>query len=512
MAGRGSAGRAAFDWLSVVDLKRALVNCHTDIVGDWYRDPWSWPELKWVAEKRPDMVVARLNGGGVHRSTNLDVPKENFATRPAIVMDPIDRLIYQALVDKLSGSLIGEMRPWVFGWRLPRKDPVAGVYSDNGNEYSWYRSRVSLLANFRAFGLSTDIVSFFANIPVDRVCEEIEQRAGGSAVSARLVDMLQAWGRVAGRSGLPQRSMASATLANMYLRPLDDVMVGLAGQVKLFKVASLTRWMDDIWVFGNDDGRLRATQLAIESAMRDLDLNMGIAKTHVLSGDELLEATLNLQHSAADEGLSETPMNTKPLEELVDRLLQRPEAASRTSVKFATVRIRGKKLDTLVQPFVDNANRMPHAADALGRLFRDEERWRDLEDWYINYTGSAWGCLPWAVGQLGTMFPSGDPGKGEVARYFLERIEALPNLQLLALAAQRSGAWRPDEARQAIREAAKHANHPLERRVLALTALALREERAFVRSLLREFEQNDVTLQMIEARHFAPIAVTADFK
>lgn len=512
------SARSPFDWLAVVDVKRALVNCHKDLIGDWYRDPWSWPELSWVVDKRPDMLVARLNAAGVQRAANLDVPKENFATRPAIVMDPIDRLTYQALVDRVSAELIGSLPPWVYGWRLPRKEPAAGEYSDNGHEYDWYRSRVSTLAGWNRFGLSTDIVSFFANIPIDRICEEVAQRAGVSKVTDRLIDMLQAWSRVAGRSGLPQRSMASAALANMYLRPLDDVLAAVPPSSPPIRIRGLgdlpaaTRWMDDIWVFGRDDGRLRAVQLDLEAGMRGLDLNMGIAKTHVLEGDELLEAALAVQHSAADGGLKEDPVDTKPLQDLVERLLARPEEASRTSIKFATVWIRDHKLEQMVQPFVDNANRMPHAADALSRLFRHEERWRDLEEWYVNYTASPWGRLPWAVGQLGTMFPSGDSGRGQVADYFLAQVETVPHIQLLALAAQRTSSWRPDEARLAIREASKRADHPLERRILGLTALSLREERSFVRSLLREFEQNEVTLRMVEDRNFRPFPITSDFK
>lgn len=502
--------RGTVDWLAILDFNRALVNCHVDLIGDWYRDPWSWPELSWVVKNRPDILGARLNGRGVQRGSNLDVPKENFATRPAMVMDPVDRVVYQALVDRVSVPLIGDLRPWVCGWRLGRKTPAAGEYNDNQDEFGWYRERLSKLAGLLKFGLATDVVSFFANIPIDRLCEVIEQRTGG-AVTDRLTDMLQAWARVQGRSGLPQRSMASAALANLYLRPLDDLIGSIAPKSKK-GTPFAARWMDDIWVFGRDDGVLRAVQIGVESRMRDLGLNMGAAKTHVLSGDELMEAARDIQHSAAQNGLLEDPIDAAPLEELVARLLVKPEEASRTSIKFATVRIRRHKLWSMVDGFVDKVERMPHAADALGRLFRDGDAWRDLQDWYVAYAASPWGSLEWSVGQVGTMFPSADSGNGHVGRFFNEQIVALPPLQLLALASQRGASWDPAETREAIREAAKHADHPLERRVLALTAVGLKEERDFIRRLLREFEQNEVTLQMIEARRFRPLPITPDFK
>lgn len=500
------------DWLDALDFKRALSNCHTDMVGDWYRDPWGWPETDWVVSRHPEILVARLNGRGVQRVARLDVPKENFATRPAMVLDPIDRILYQALVDRASVDLIGSMSWWAFGWRLGRKKPERGSYAENGKEWDSYRTRLSWLAESYHFGLTTDIVSFFATIPVDRICEELDARIGRGAPTERLIDMLQGWARVQGRSGLPQRSMASAVLANFYLRPLDDVVQAVSFKSRLLGVQTATRWMDDIWVFGRDDGALRKSQIAIEAALRDLALNMGAAKTHVFEGDELIGATHEIEHSAVDQGLDAEEPDIGALESLVDRLMAGPETASRTSIRFAATRIRKHKLDQFVQRFVDAAPRMPHGADALSRVFRDSERWRDLEDWYIDYAGSPWATLSWSLGQLGTMFPSADPGLGRIEEHFLGQVAQVAPLQVLAVAAQRTAAWNRDEARQAVRAAAPRADHPLERRVLALAGLAAGEERNFIKTLLREFEQNQVTLQMLESTNFRVPPVKADFR
>jgi hypothetical protein len=501
------------DWAEALDFQRALVNCHEDMLGDWYRDPWGWPETDWAVKKQPKVLIARLNAAGVQQSARLDVPKEGFATRPAIVMDPIDRIVYQALVDRISVDLIGDMRPWVFGWRLPRTDPDRGRYSNNGNEWEWYRNKMSFLANFNSFALATDVVSFFANVPIDRMCEEILSRTGTGLPQTRLIDMLQAWARMQGRCGLPQRSKASAVLANMYLRPVDDVLDAAATETTFLgiKAKSTTRWMDDIWLFGRDEGRLRRAQLTLDDVMRDLDLNMNTAKTHVYGGDDVVRVALEMEHSAAEEGLDQSPVDPTALQVLIDKLIANPEASSRTSLKFAIKRVRTYELEAMVQQFVDKAERMPHGADALSRMLGESDRWRDLEDWYVAYASSSWAAFDWSTGQLGTMFPSSQPGKGAVRQYMLETLVRLPPLQSLSVAAQRSVSWDRDRARQAIREAAKNANHPLQRRALALAALGAGEERPFVRSLLSEFEQNDATLRMIEDRRFRPVPVKPDF-
>lgn len=137
------------DWLEVLDVSRALTNCHIDLIGDWYRDPWGWPEMDWAVRREPDLIVARLNASGVRGVAKIDVAKENFSVRPAIIMDPLDRVIYQALVDRLSLEFIGEMKGWVFGWRLPVQDPDRGRYANNSKQWActdqdWCFSRTSM--------------------------------------------------------------------------------------------------------------------------------------------------------------------------------------------------------------------------------------------------------------------------------------------------------------------------------------------------------------------------------
>ncbi len=81
------------DWANALDLDRALVNVEQDLIGDWYRDPWSWPEMRFAVKHHPSVVFERANATGVRRVANISVPKEGFGARPAVVMDPVDRLL-----------------------------------------------------------------------------------------------------------------------------------------------------------------------------------------------------------------------------------------------------------------------------------------------------------------------------------------------------------------------------------------------------------------------------------
>jgi len=164
-----------------------------------------------------------------------------------------------------------------------------------------------------------------------------------------------------------------------------------------------------------------------------------------------------------------------------------------------------------VHDLVEQAHRMPHAADHLARLFRHSGAWHDLDEWYENYARGEWAMIPWSVAQLGTLLPA-DEYYERTADHFAEASgSGQAPLPFTAVAAQRLAAWDPDTARVAIREATKTAQHPQVRRTLALAALASGEERPFVRGLLDEFGENAITRTMLEDKNFKPPKVVNDF-
>lgn len=437
--------------------------------------------------------------------------------RPAVVIEPLDRLLYQALTDRLSKRLIGRLPSWVFGWRLRRKNPAPGVMARN--DFEWERQMVELsnCVGLMTYGFKTDIVSCFASMPAQLVCEEVERRAGSGAATSRLTDLLRGWEASPGRRGLPQRSLASAVLANMYLGVVDDVIedynasVGAKGAFGLVKNVS-TRWMDDIWVFGRDEGRLRRLQVDLQHAAREANLELNSAKTALLEGDALAEEALRVNHSAIDDALLTDPKpDLQPLEELIDEIIESPESTDRTSIHFAMVRMRAHDVQTRLPRLVDAAPRMPHGSDHVARAFRGFGLWKQLGDWYAELLDSDWGSFDWSVAQLGTMFPSrSDPGQA-VVDGLLEALSRRPQLPLQALALQRLIKWAPDELRDLVRDRADQWDHPLERRLLGLTSVALAEPRQRTRSLLGAYEENAITLRAVSERGFRSLPVVADF-
>lgn len=155
---------------------------------------------------------------------------------------------------------------------------------------------------------------------------------------------------------------------------------------------------------------------------------------------------------------------------------------------------------------------MPHTADHLARLFRDSGAWSDLEQWFVDYSLSNWGQIDWAVASFGRMFPSSDPGDGVVKSHFASVLTSgTSSLAICSLASQRLAAWDKDLARNVIREAAEKTTDPLQRRALALSAHAAKDERNFIRKLLRETEETRVTLDMLNDCGFRRVKAVPDF-
>lgn len=503
------------DWIRELDLQQALHNCRNDMAGDWYRDPWAWPELDWVANNQPELVVPRLNGSGARRVAKIDVAKENFGIRPAVVLDPIDRLIYQALVDKLSVQLAPDMPQWLFGWRLPRhQENNPGVYARNDREWLALIARLKRLSSRHKHLLKTDVVSFFASIQIPQLTERIFELAGRTPATDRLASMLRFWNETPERTGLPQRSGASAALANLYLESVDQLIIHYQNRYAPQVTSKAARWMDDIWLFGDDESRMRGIQVELQGVLRSIGLELNIAKTEFLSGREVSEEIDQLDLTGLDYLLSLEPPEASALRDfdaLIEQLMERPERTNRTTIRFITTRMRIHGLYRKVPEFVKRIPRMPHGADSLARLFRDAGEADDLVDWYIDYATGPWGKIDWAVAQLGTMFDTSHRMPVALEEYFSQIVNSGRSLALTALASQRLAASQLGDSRYTLREAAGYSDNPMHRRVLALAALQAGESRVVVKRILSEFEENAVTLEMLEDRGFRSPKPAADF-
>lgn len=499
------------------EIDRAIHNLRLEEPGDWYRDPWGWPEYDYLRREGHDALQARVRSNTSPRPVSeLDVPKENFGLRPAMVLDLLDRVTYQIMVDRVSVDAIGNMSRKSLGWRLPYKVKGPGEYARQDFQWASYRRELSFLSGQFEYGLKTDVSSCFASIPVDAVVNLLVNRTNQNRAIDKIARMLHGWESSTSRTGLPQRSTASAVLANMYLSQADPILEQYSSPVigrrwpGPERQRAHCRWMDDMWMFSNDESALRRGQVDLESTLLAARLHLNAGKTSLLTGNELIEAARKIQHSAVADALFEN--QSRPLEELIDEILNKGELADKTTVKFAVTRMRQHNVSYRVDDLIDIAHKIPHAADSLSRMIRRFKKSSEIQDWLVDYVDGPWNAFEWTLAQFGTAVPSRRRPRRRVVDLFADLLEhGATELPLVALASQRMATWVPDEAIDLIRSRVESETSPHLTRVLSLAALRAGEQPSRVRRWLTELEATQITLLTLESLGFASPRITRDY-
>ncbi|MDT3443146.1 RNA-directed DNA polymerase [Pseudofrankia sp. BMG5.37] len=497
-----------------LDIKFAAATAKNEQYGDWFRDPWGWPELSYLAN-HPDLVVSRISDSA-RVFELLDVPKHNFGTRPAVVMCPADRMIYHALVNRISAKICAEMSGFVFGWRLPRPPDKSSHYLNNGQEWLELIARRREYADDCGAVLSTDVTNFFASIPPQGLVDRLHDEVGSSDVLDYLEVFLETYRRTPARTGIPQRSLASALLANCYIRPVDDVLRGFQNR----RGIKALRWMDDIWAFCPDPDVAREIQLDIQRELRSIELEINLGKTRVVEGPGVQDFLADHELEREEPTVQVAPSGSRyvsngsveDLDRAANRLISEPENADRTMIRYVCSRIVGLEQWHWIPRILEVVPRSLHGADHYSRMIRTSGRSRELESWYLDLTQSSIvNRLPWAQAQLALMFPQNSKFP-KVSEFLLRRLEgSVSDLDLVTTAGRLVAAWDRDNAISVLRQLGERPGTPLVARSLALTLHSLSRDRKRVRSLLGAYRETEATLRMLEDGNFKPLKETKDF-
>lgn len=202
------------------------------------------------------------------RADFFRVPKAGMTTRPAALLAPRDRLIFQGLAECISENLDSELPTEVFWPRT--SDPTEAPYEEFATLPRRWRQKYVVM---------TDIESFY---------ECIDHSVLVTFISARLHDQtpylraLEAFlDTIMGSSvGLPQGPVASDAFASAYLLPVDEAMSDAAW--------TFARFADDYLIGAESvvDGRKKLELL--ESTLREVGLRLNVAKTRVMRTDTYL--------------------------------------------------------------------------------------------------------------------------------------------------------------------------------------------------------------------------------
>jgi hypothetical protein len=492
--------------------------------GDWYRDPWGWPELSVenVRDLDVEEAIVITGGDGEHHLADqpffhlIEVPKSALGVRPAVVQDPLSRLAYLSATCAGLDKLHSDLPAWVYGWRAREGEGVA----TNRSEWAAY---VDALPGreVTGYGLLTDITSFFASIRPERLQQIVRTRLGRVAASSVIGDVVLAHDALSTRSGLPQRSFASAVLAHAVLQPVDDALAAAALDSR---IVAVRRWMDDLSAEGDEEA-LYELLMTLQERMRQVGLELNASKTYLRPASETA-MSLRLEDLKEIEipltlvigGTYEEPVaepDPGVLRELENAIIARPQGVPRPVVRAVLVSLTKAQLFDRHEDWMRVARSLPHVADAVGRYLRgaadaDGALWEPLGVWFRDFATSAWGRLDWVSSQYALAFPALDL-TSEVSGVLRDWLEASWNLQQVAVAVQRICTYEPVLGRNLIRARVDRTSDPLVQRVFALGLLMSGDSPDAVRSILIRDPRNKLLLKLLDKRDWKAPTVVQDF-
>lgn len=251
-------------------------------------DTWDdlWPDIALLIDlprSRPERDALRnririLRRSGVRPARTDPIPKADGLTRPGHYLWPEERVYYQALVDTVLHSIDTRLssRGHIFGYRALKGPHSKTPFGRPLDQWKAFRQYVRAAARSGAYGavVKTDVASYFERIQHDRLEKQLRALGVRSSVALEIRTLLSSL--MESNMGLPQGSDPSSVLATAYLEPVDSYM--------LRKGYAFFRYVDDMYVFAQDEPEARVALRDLEAQLRRLQLNLQPGKTEILVG------------------------------------------------------------------------------------------------------------------------------------------------------------------------------------------------------------------------------------
>jgi CRISPR-associated protein Cas1 len=177
-----------------------------------------------------------------------------------------DRIVQQALLNLLHPVLEAEFEDCSFAYRPGRS----------------YKAAVRQVQQWQQRGydhvLDADVVKYFNNVQHSRLLREFQERVQDSKAEKLIAQWMKsgvqtASGLVLPQKGIPQGSVVSPILANVYFDDFDEVI--------LESGLKLVRFADDFVILAKSKARIEYAQRLVQELLIDMGLELHPDKTRI---------------------------------------------------------------------------------------------------------------------------------------------------------------------------------------------------------------------------------------
>ncbi len=258
----------------------AIKRLNKDLRDDWFSDPLKHKDLLDL-HKFKSYLESNSNALGGDIAEQFNLPKPGFLLRYSLETFIYDRVIYQALIDKLIVVYDPLFHPCLYSYRL-NETSKALIFQSGVDAWKRFIADISAeLESGEKVLLVTDVQNYFENIRISDLKMKLDLLNENKDKNIleyikSLITLLERWSPN-NTTGIPQNQDASSFLGNVYLHHVDRYM--------LSKRYNYFRYVDDIRIVCHDEYDARKALKNLIIKLREVGLNVNPKKTKILRPD-----------------------------------------------------------------------------------------------------------------------------------------------------------------------------------------------------------------------------------
>ena len=253
-----------------------------------------------VGEELWEMAMQELRAGTYEPELpiTIDIPKKSGLTRPGSILSPLDRVVYQAIIDSIAQIAESQLsRSSVFSNVLLNPDLSFQMFEQSSISWNQFSSKVRLYCRNSkwAYVIKADISNFFERLHQHPLINLLHS-AGCSPRAVNFLERLLLSWMEKKSYGILQGMFPSDFLGNFYLCGFDSYLADHS--------VPYARFVDDLYLFYPSLEAARMGLVDICRALRSEGLHLNERKTGIFSTGKLLQEETELDQlfeNARDE-------------------------------------------------------------------------------------------------------------------------------------------------------------------------------------------------------------------